>query len=321
MTTVLVLGGTGWLSGRIARRWADAGASVTCLGRGVRPSPAGTTLVPADRDAPLPYRPVADAHWDEVIDVTRHARHARDAVGVLGARAGRWTFVSSVSVYADDRTPDADETAPLHGPAERDDEDYAAQKVGAEQAVRTLGDRARIVRPGLIVGQGDPSDRFGYWAAAFDRAGDRPVLVPQTADRWTQVIDVDDLAAFLVADRGHGVLNAVGNVHPLGDVLDMFRAATSHTGDLVPADDAALEAAGIAYWAGERSLPLWLPADMDGHGRRSNAAFRAAGGTLAPLRRTIEAVVRDERMRGTDRLRSAGLTRAQEQEVIDRLRT
>ncbi|MGM1016735.1 MAG: NAD-dependent epimerase/dehydratase family protein [Actinomycetota bacterium] len=316
MTNVLILGGTGWLSDRIARRWRDRGAAVTCLVRGGRPVPHGTTLVAADRDDVNAYRDVADVGWDEVVDISSNAAHVRRAVEALGHRAGHWTYVSSVSVYSDDATIGADESAPLHVPATDGDDEYGPQKVAAENAVRTLGDRATIVRPGLIVGRGDPSDRFGYWAAAFQRAGQAAVLVPSTEGRSVQVIDVEDLAAFIVSMAGTGAVNAIGDVRPLGDVLTAIRKQAGHTGPVVSADDTWLVDRGVGYWMGDRSLPLWLPAEMSGFMTRSNASYRASGGTLRPLEDTIADVIEDERSRGVDRPRRAGLTRADETALL-----
>lgn len=320
MTQVLVLGGTGWLSGRIADRWRDAGAEVTCLARGDRPAPDGTLLLRGDRDAPDIYDRLAEHEWDEIVDISSRAEHVAQAIGALGDRTAHWTFVSSMSVYTDDASEGLDESDELHEPARPGDEyDYGAQKVAAEQAVWALGDRAFVVRPGLIVGAGDPSDRFGYWAAAFARAGVDPVLVPELEGRCAQVIDVDDLAAFLTGDRRQGVVNAVGDVHPLAEMLSRIRAAAGHTGELLEASDDWLEAHDVQYWMGERSLPLWLPADMPGFMRRDNSAYRAAGGTLAPLDDTIRAVVDDERARGLDRERRAGLSRDDESALIAQL--
>ena len=319
MTKVLILGGTGWLSGLIASRSIDTGAQVTCLARGTHPAPEGAALVRADRDDADPYGELL-GEWDEIVDVSRHVDHARGAVAALGARAARWTYVSSVSVYADDATPGMDESAETLAPAQDDDDyEYGAQKVASEAVVRTLGDRARIVRPGLIVGRGDPSDRFGYWAAAFDRAADGPVLVPRVEGRTTQVIDADDLVSFVVDGHSSDVIDVVGDVHELGHVLDAFREATAHSGAVVAAKDEWLEAHGVEYWAGERSLPLWLPMDMAGFTTRSNSAYRAAGGTLTPLEKTIERIVDDERARGVNRERRAGLTRAQEMALLTAL--
>jgi nucleoside-diphosphate-sugar epimerase len=319
MTNVLILGGTGWLSGRIARRWLDAGAAVTCHARGTRRVPDGAALVRGDRERADAYADLA-GDWDVVVDVSSQAAHVGHAVDALGDRAVRWVLVSSLSVYADDATVGADESAPLHAPAHPGDEyDYAAEKVAAEEHVRKLGDRALIVRPGLIVGVGDPSDRFGYWAAAFARAGDGPVLVPSRAGQSCQVIDVDDLAAFLVETSQTGVVNAIGDRHPLDTVLTGIREAAGHTGAVVEAEDRWLLDHGVEYWAGERSLPLWLPAEMTGFMTRSNAAYLAGGGALRPLADTIADVLADERTRGLDRERRAGLTRTDELALLDAL--
>lgn len=320
MTQVLVLGGTGWLSGRIARRWRDAGAEVTCLARGERPAPEGTTLFYGDRDDPHVFDELRGREWDEVVDISSRADHTAMAVDALGDRAAHWTYVSSMSVYSDDVTEGLDESGARHTPAQPGDEyDYAAQKVAAEDAVITLGERSFIVRPGLIVGAGDPSDRFGYWATAFARAGIEPVLVPELAGRSAQVIDVDDLAAFLTTGPRHGIVNAIGDVHPLVELLSGIRSAAGHTGELLEASDGWLEAHGVQYWMGERSLPLWLPAEMPGFMRRDHGAYRAAGGSFRPLEETIRAVLDDERARGIDRERRAGLGRDDELVLIGRL--
>lgn len=320
MTDVLILGGTGWLSGRIARRWVDAGAAVTCLARGERPVPRGAELVRGDRDDPEVYSAVAARDWDQVVDISAQASHVAGAVDALGDRAARWTYISSMSVYADDETVGADESTPRHPPARSGDEDdYGAQKVAGEDAVGALGERAFVVRPGLIVGDGDPSDRFGYWAAAFLRAGDGPVLVPPLDGRMIQVIDVDDLAAAVVAGTAHGAVNAIGDGRPLAEVLQMMQAAAAHGGETVSADEGWLVARGVEYWAGDHSLPLWLPAEMTGFMTRSNRRYLATGGTLRPLAETIARVVADERERGVDRARRAGLTRVAEMSLLAEL--
>lgn len=320
MTDVLILGGTGWLSGRVARRMLVNGATVMCLARGGRPSPEGASLVLADRDDPAAYDTVSGRDWDQVIDISSNAAHVAAAVAALGERAARWTYVSSMSVYSDDATIGADETASVHAPAQPGDEyEYGAQKVAAESAVRALGERALIVRPGLIVGEGDPSDRFGYWAAAFLRAVDGPVLLPNAEGRSTQVIDVDDLSEFIATTSATGVINAIGDRHPLSDVLATVRRRVDHQGDTVVAEDDWLVENGVEFWAGERSLPLWLPADMTGFMTRANARYRAAGGDLRPLDETVAVVIADEQARGIDRDRRAGLTRSDELALVQLL--
>lgn len=320
MTRVLLLGGTGWLSGRIAERWVDAGASVTCLARGGRPAPVGARLVVADRAAPGAYAEVAGEEWDEVIDISSDPAAVAAAVAALGARAAHWSYVSSLSVYADNGDVGADESAALAVPAEPGDEyDYSRAKSAAEAAVRKLGERAVIVRPGLIVGPGDPTDRFGYWPARFALAGSGPVLAPDAEGLSAQVIDIDDLADFVVAAARRdwtGTVNAIGPSMPLGDMLGVARAVAGHTGDLRTAAPDWLEGQGVSHWAGPRSLPLWLPADMPGFATRRGDAYRAAGGRIRPLEETVERVLADERERGLDRARSAGLTRAEELDLL-----
>lgn len=324
MTDVLVLGGTGWLSGRIAARWLEAGASVTCLARGARPAPEGATLVVADRAAAEPYVEVAARDWDEVVDVSSNPVHVAAAVRALGHRARHWTYVSSISVYARADEVGADESAETLTPAGPDDEnDYGRDKAEAEASVRdVLGDRAAIIRPGLIVGPGDPTDRFGYWVSRFALAGDGPVLVPDAPEARAQVIDVDDLAAFAMdaSARGWtGTVNAIGEVHGLDEVLALAAEVAGFTGRLVRADPAWLEGHQVAHWAGPRSLPLWLPADMTGFMTWRNDRYREAGGALRPVRDTLERTLADERTRGLDRVRRAGLSRPDELALIDLL--
>jgi len=324
MTDVLILGGTGWLSGRIARSWTDAGASVTCLARGARPAPEGATLVVADRDDHDAYAAVVDREWDEVVDISSIPAHVDAAVVAIGARTAHWTYVSSLSVYADNDEPGADESAATAEPLRAGEEyDYSRAKAAAEASVREhVRDRAAILRPGLIVGPGDPTDRFGYWVARFALAGDEAVIVPGDRDAAAQVIDVDDVADFAVSAGRHdwvGTVNVIGDSLPLHALLANARAAAGHTGDLAEADPAWLEEREIAHWAGPRSLPLWLPRDMPGFATRSNAAYRAAGGRVRPLAETIARTLDDERERGLDRERRAGLARGDELALLAEL--
>lgn len=321
MTSVLLLGGTGWLGGRIAASWLASGASVTCLARGGRPAPDGARLIVADRDASDAYDAVREGEWDEVVDVSSSAEQVRAAAAALAGAARHLTYVSSVSVYADSATRGTDEGAEVVAPARAGDPpDYAREKSAAEAAVRgALPRRAAVVRPGLIVGPGDPTDRFGYWVSRFAMAGDGPVLIPDAGDAPVQVIDVDDLAAFIVGlgrDAVARTVNAVGEVVPFGRMIAAAREAAGHTGELVALAPDELLALGIGHWAGPRSLPLWLPADMPGFATRSHAEFLRCGGRLRPLRDTLDATLADERRRGLDRPRRAGLTRTEELEVL-----
>lgn len=316
VTRVLVLGGTAWLGGRVARAWRERGAEVVCLARGSAGSaPPGVRLIRADRTLPSAYDEVSGP-WDEVIELSYAPDLVTGALRALSHNAAHWTLVSSVSVYERNDEPDAGESADLVEP--QDLSQYPDAKVAAERATTAaVGDRLFIARPGLIVGQGDPSDRFGYWMARFLQPG--PALVPTTAGRHVQVIDVDDLAAWLVlvgVDGATGVANAVGPPHALTDVLEQTRRAAGFRGEVIAATDDELLAHDVAYWAGPRSLPLWLPADYTGFARRSADAFLASGGATRLLAVTIARTLEDERARGIDRSRRAGLTRTDEGYVV-----
>lgn len=317
MTSVLILGGTGWLSGRVAQRWLAAGAEVTCLARGGRAAPHGARMVTADRDDPSAYLALTDRDWDEVVEISSRAAHVAAAVATLADRAGHWTYVSSISVYAEATTIGADESAAVLDPAVPGDAyDYGREKVAAELTVRSgLDDRVAIVRPGLIVGPGDPTDRFGYWVGRFALAEEGPVLVPSAPQLSVQVVDVEDAADFAHAvgrDGWRGTANAIGDPLPFGAFAEAAARSAGFRGVVHAAPDDWLLAHGVAHWMGPRSLPLWLPADMPGFSSRSHATYRAAGGTFRAWDDTLARTLADESARGLDRDRAAGLSREDE---------
>lgn len=307
MRRILVLGGTAWLGREIAQSALDAGAEVVCLARGTSGAvPDGARLVRADRTRPGAYDAL-DGEWDDVVELSYDLPLVESALDALAGRARHWTFVSTVSVYAKNDEPGADESAAVVEPA--DLSDYGQAKVAAERGTADrVGDRLLVARPGLIVGPGDPSDRFGYWPARLSRGGQ--VLAPRAEGRFVQVVDVGDLAAWVVRagqDGVTGTVNAVGDVHTFAELLSHARAVTGFDGDVVEADDSWLLDHDVRYWAGSRSLPLWIPVEDSGFAQRSNHAFRASGGTVRPLADTIRRVLDDEVRLGVDRERRSGL--------------
>jgi 2'-hydroxyisoflavone reductase len=324
---LLVLGGTAWLGAAVARAAAHRGHRVTCLARGESGDPpAQAAWVRADRSRPGAYDEVAGRHWDAVVDVSWQPEMVASALSRLAATTDHWVYVSSSSVYADDATPDAAEDAPLHAAHDRpgpvDRSSYGPAKVACEQrCVEAMGrEHVLLARAGLIVGHGDRSDRFGYWPGRLDRAGDgEPVLVPPL-EAPVQVIDVEDLAGWLVTcceRRAAGPMNAVGAVTTLGEVLTACRAATGGSPRLVEAGDEWLLAHGVEPWSGPESLPLWVPRpEYAGHMTRRNAAAVAAGLRLRPLARTVEGALAWERSLGLARARAAGLSPAREAALL-----
>ncbi|WJS90161.1 NAD-dependent epimerase/dehydratase family protein [Microbacterium testaceum] len=316
MRQLLILGGTGWLGRAVAAQALAQGAEVTCLARGESGETApGARLIRADRNDPDSYARV-QRDWDEVVELSWDAGFVASALDALADRAAHWTLVSSVSVYARSDIPFADESAGLVEPS--DLEQYPDAKVHAERLTSArLGDRVLLARAGLIAGPGDPTDRFGYWPARYARGG--RVVAPVAAGRHVQAIDVDDLAAWIAHAGRTGVtgpINAVGEELPLAAVLAAARDAAGTASETVTLDDDTLIARGVAYWAGPRSLPLWLPESAGGFARRSDAAFVASGGRRRSLAETIRRTLDDERERGLDRPRRAGLTPAEEAEII-----
>ncbi|MGH1550820.1 NAD-dependent epimerase/dehydratase family protein [Leifsonia poae] len=316
MRRVLVLGGTGWLGRTIVGALLATGAEVTCLARGESGAvPEGARLIRADRRDPAVYEQVL-GDWDEVVELAYAPDLVEPALDALADRAGHWTLVSTVSVYARNDEPGADESAAVVEPTDLDQ--YPDAKVAAERAsAMRLGDRLLIARPGLIVGPGDPTDRFGYWPARFSRPG--AVLAPTPVSRFVQVIDVADLAAWIAhagIQRTVGTANAVGEPVPMADFLRLAASIAGYEGGLIELGDDALLAQGVNYWAGPRSLPLWLPLADVGFAQRAAVPFRESGGRLTPLEETVQRVLADELARGVDRERRSGLTAEEERAVI-----
>jgi nucleoside-diphosphate-sugar epimerase len=204
---------------------------------------------------------------------------------------------------------------------------YGQAKVACEQHVwQAFGpDRALIARAGLIGGPGDTSDRTGYWPLRFARpaAHDRAVLVPDSPQNATQVIDVRDLTAWLLdaSTRGAaGIFNAVGESVPLSRHIDAARAVAGHTGPVVRAHPQWLLDQGVQQWMGARSLPLWV-ADPDwlGFGSRDNGKARAAGLRTRPLEQTLSDTLAWELTRDHREARRAGLTDDDERALLEAL--
>jgi nucleoside-diphosphate-sugar epimerase len=326
---LLVLGGTAWLGGTVAATALREGHEVTCLARGETGKvPAGATHVVADRARPDAYADVAGRDWDAVVDVTRQPGQARDAARALRDRAAHVVLVSSASVYADHATPGQDESAPLLPELDSDVmetmESYGEAKVACERHVAEAfgADRCMVVRAGLIAGPGDTSDRTGYWPLRFARpaADDGSVLVPDAPGVGAQVVDVRDLAAWIVASaaaRRPGVFNAIGESMPLAEHLEVAREVGRHDGPLVEVDQEWLLAHDVEPWAGSRSLPLWLPLpEYAGFSTRDTSAAEAAGLVTRPLEDTLADTLAWELRAGAQRPRRAGLSDEAERELI-----
>jgi 2'-hydroxyisoflavone reductase len=323
---ILILGGTRFLGRTTAAEAVSRGHDVTCAARGqAGPTPDGARLVTIDRDAPDGLSPLADEHFDAVVDVSPISypwvRRALDTFGT----ATHWTFVSSISAYAHPDRLDNVLLPPRQEHADRsvvmkDPDAYGSIKVASENAVlETRADQALIIRAGLITGPADEHDRFGYWANRLSRGGQ--VVVPDT-DLPMQIIDVGDLATWIIdaAERGTtGVYDGIGPARPLLDLLGEVAVAVGPSAELVRVPESVLLEHEVGYWSGPRSLPLWLPDSHRNMGNRDAGPAMAAGFSPRPIGEAATRALTHERELGLDRDRKAGLPAEVEQEILAKL--
>lgn len=297
---VLVFGGSGFVSGAVLRRFAVAGYEVVSASRHGH--------IAVDRDQGIAA--LEGARFDAVVDVAWGGPGwVADAVRTVSA--AHWTFVSSMSVYDDAQVHDG-QTATTAALVPADPATYGGAKVVAERIVlEALGERAFVVRPGLLAGAGDESDRFGYWPLRLSRGG--RIAVPPL-DELAQFIDVEDLAAWLVhatEQRLTGVFDAIGPALTIGEIL--ARTATAID---APAHELVEATAGVNHYMGPRSLPLWAPMRRDRLRAHDITPSFAAGLRVRPVEATAVAALAHERALGPDRPRKAGLTAAAEAEAL-----
>ncbi|MCR1781103.1 NAD-dependent epimerase/dehydratase family protein [Nocardioides carbamazepini] len=323
---LLVLGGTQFLSRAVAAEAARRGHDVVCANRGRSgAAPPGVSTVRWDREEPAPAELTDGESYDAVVDVARVPSHVRRALTALRdahSPGAHWVFVSTISVYADDADPAGPGAGRLKEAVidDRDPmasvENYGGMKVACERLVLDSVPNAAVVRPGLIVGPGDPSGRLAYWARRSTSTGE--VLAPGDPADLVQVIDVRDLAAWIVTlaeERTGGTYDAVGPALPVGDLL----AACLPDADLVWVDQDFLEAEGVEPWSGPDSVPVWLPRPAyDGMLAHDAAPALAAGLTPRP----VDATTRDTRawLDADPAARITGITIEREADLLARWR-
>ncbi|HEY6018017.1 MAG TPA: NAD-dependent epimerase/dehydratase family protein [Gaiellaceae bacterium] len=341
---VLVLGGTQFLGRHLVEAALARGHEVTIFNRGqtrpelfsrdapakpehpslagsVEPTPADVERLTGDRDGGLGA--LAAGAWDAVLDTSGYVpRVVRQSAELLEPRAGRYLFVSSISAYADLSQPGVDETAPVARLAEETEEyrseAYGALKALCEDVVReTFGDRATVIRPGLIVGPWDPTGRFTYWPVRVAEGGE--VLAPEPRDGPVQVIDARDLAEWcvrLVEDGVAGTFNAVGPDRPLTleHVLDECRRVSGADARFVWVPPDWLVEQGVGEWM---ELPLWLASPEYGGMQQADASRAlAAGLRFRPLAETIADTLAWVRADDAPEDPPAGMKRDRERELL-----
>ena len=300
---ILILGGTGFTGPHQVRYALARGHKVTLFNRGREPD-AWNGQVEAligDRNTG-DLKALEGRQWDVCIDnPTTLPFWVRDAGKVLAGKVGQYVFISTVSVYAANDKPADERAAVLRyagaDPMAETQATLAASKgalygplkaVSEAEAKRQFGAATTVIRPGLIVGPGDETDRFTYWPVRLAKGGD--VLAPGDGKDPAQLIDARDLAEWTIRmaeARTFGVFHATGPAHELtmGAMLASVAMAVGSGAKLVWVPESFLDAHDVAAWS---DLPVWVPGhgDTAGFARRDIRKAIAAGLTFRPLATT-----------------------------------
>ena len=321
---ILILGGTRFLGRAIVDAALAAGHTLTLFNRGQ----SGPGLFPSvealrgDRTADLSA--LAGRSWDAVVDPSGYfPRVVGASADALRDHVGQYVFISSISVYAKPSASGEDDPV---GTTEDPTVEtitggtYGPLKALCEQAAAArFSGRALIVRPGLIVGPHDPTDRFSYWPWRIAQGG--VVLAPGRPDRGVQVIDARNLAEWtlrMIETRATGVFNATSpaGAITLGGLLDTSRRVSGSAAQVTWAEEGWLLGQGVAAWS---DMPVWVPEfDPETAGFFDVPVARAVAAGLAfrPLEATIRDTLAWLATRPADHAWRAGLTRAREAELL-----
>ncbi|MEO8436677.1 MAG: NAD-dependent epimerase/dehydratase family protein [Pyrinomonadaceae bacterium] len=280
---LLILGGTRFLGRHLVTAALARNHEVTLFNRGKHPSATSTTVETIHGDRNSDLAKLEGRRWDAVIDTCGYLpRTVRASAEILSHSVDRYVFVSSLSVYADFSVLDMDETAPLATLTDEQLEKanaidasgqasavtygkmYGGLKALCEQAAEeVLPNRVLVIRPGLIVGPYDYTDRFTYWVVRGAHGGE--ALAPGRPERYVQFIDARDLAEWivrLIEGKEAGVYNANGLPHHLTmeRVLQECKGAGDATFTWATEDFLLQEK--VAPWS---DMPLWMPEEAAPH--------------------------------------------------------
>jgi len=321
---LLILGGTKFLGRHLVDVALARGHEVALFHRGE----TGAELFPelehilGDRDGGLV--PLEGREFDAVLDTSGYLpRVVRDSARLLANATSHYTFVSSISVYADHSkvgNTEAAEVGILEDVTLEDIvQNYGPLKGLCEKVVeRELPGRTLVIRPGLIVGPNDPSDRFSYWVERMARGGE--VLAPEDPEHAVQFIDSRDLAEWMIElaeEQTVGVIHATGPKEPytLEHVLETCRAVSGSDAQPVWVKAEFLKEQGVGEWI---DMPLWIhAASHAGHSRINISRALEAGLKFRPLEETVRDTLAWLRTRPAEQEWKAGLRADREAEVMN----
>jgi 2'-hydroxyisoflavone reductase len=335
---LLVLGGTRFFGHHLI---AAAGAwqhELTLFHRGQQAIAAHPQVEVIHGDRHRDLAKLAGRRWDAVIDTCGYLpRSVRASAQALAGSVEQYVFISSVSVYADLSRPGVDETATVakltseqlqqanaidtSGPvsASTFGSMYGGLKVLCEEAAEeVLPGRVLSVRPGIIVGAHDYTDRFTYWVARVTRGGE--VLAPAPPERHVQWIDARDLAEWIMdmVERRHaGVFNATGPPGTMATLLETCRTVSGSDASFTWASERFLLGEHVTPWT---DLPLWLP-DMEGLMAVNSDKAVAAGLRHRSLDESVRDVLQWYQQEEPGRKLRVGLAPDREQQLLEKWRT
>src|SRR5947209_399904 len=333
---ILILGGTGFTGPYQVQYALQRGHKVTVFNRGkTHPGelPNEVEQLVGDRNGQLDA--LKNRQWDVAIDnPTSVPVWVRDAAQVLKGNVDRYVFISTISVYADTSKPGTTEDAPLAkytgaDPMKETRESLIASKFALYGPLKALSEaeaekwfpnKSLIIRPGLIVGPGDETDRFTYWPVRIDRGGE--VLAPGSPSDPVQLIDARDLAEWtirMVENGETGSYNATGPDKELGvgDMLGGIKGALNANATFTWANAEFLEQHKVSPWS---DMPVWVPpiGEAGGLSRTSIKAALGKGLTFRPLPDTARDTLKWFKSLPAERQAhmKAGLAPEREKEVL-----
>jgi 2'-hydroxyisoflavone reductase len=319
---LLVIGGTVFLGRHLVQLALAAGHHVTTLNRGtidLGPEQAQVEKLFADRDVDLSV--LSGRTFDAVIDTCGyHPSSVHRSLTTLRGLVGTYVFISTISVYGDFTDIGINEEHPIQYTPQGEPGNYGSLKADCEKVVmEQSAENALIIRPGLIAGPYDPTDRITYWPARFAKGG--RIAIPARLDRQVQFIDARDLAAWTLKmaeaqERGTYIATGPEDRFTLENFFDACEVAANAQAETVRVEDAVLEKAEIQPWS---ELPLWIPAtkkDFAGVMRVDKSKAVAAGLTCRPVTTTLRDILAWDQTRDPSAPRKAGLSEEKEAKLL-----